>query len=144
MNDNVSFNNMVQNPAQNVPPQTAMKFCKHCGQRIAEKAVICPMCGCQVEEFNTPAANNQPIIINNNNNNSSSAAAVAGGMVGGKPKSKWVSFFLCLFLGYLGAHKFYEGKILSGIIYLFTVGIFGIGVLIDLIAILTKPDPYYV
>ena len=27
-------------------------------------------------------------------------------------KSKWVSFFLCLFLGVLGIHKFYEGKVL--------------------------------
>ena len=26
-------------------------------------------------------------------------------------KNKWVSFFLCLFFGYLGIHKFYEGKI---------------------------------
>lgn len=31
------------------------------------------------------------------------------------PKSKWVSFFLCLFFGMLGAHKFYEGRILFGI-----------------------------
>lgn len=27
-------------------------------------------------------------------------------------KNKWVAFFLCLFLGYLGVHKFYEGRIL--------------------------------
>lgn len=58
--------------------------------------------------------------------------------------NKWVSFCLCLFLGWLGVHKFYEGRILSGIIYLFTVGLFGIGVIIDLIAILAKPNPYYV
>lgn len=59
------------------------------------------------------------------------------------PKSKWISFFLCLFLGYLGIHKFYEGRILLGIVYLCTAGLFGIGVIIDLIVLLFKPNPYY-
>ncbi|MBR5270892.1 MAG: TM2 domain-containing protein [Clostridia bacterium] len=58
-------------------------------------------------------------------------------------KSKWVSFFLCLFLGYLGIHKFYEGRILLGIVYLCTGGLFGIGVIADLIILLFKPNPYY-
>ena len=58
--------NQVQYPAQNMP-QGSTKFCKHCGQRIAEQAVICPLCGCQVEQIGNTAAN-QPIIINNNNN----------------------------------------------------------------------------
>ena len=35
-------------------------------------------------------------------------------------KNKWVAFLLCLFLGYLGIHKFYEGRILLGVVYLFT------------------------
>lgn len=38
---------------------------------------------------------------------------------------------LCFFLGGLGAHKFYRGKIGMGILYIFTGGLFGIGVLID-------------
>lgn len=58
-------------------------------------------------------------------------------------KNKWISFFLCLFLGYFGAHKFYEGRILLGIVYIFTAGIFGIGILIDLFVLLFKPNPYY-
>ena len=57
-------------------------------------------------------------------------------------KNKWVSFFLCLFFGVLGIHKFYEGKVLLGIVYIFTVGIFGIGVIVDLIILLFKPNPY--
>ena len=64
-------------------------------------------------------------------------------MIPGRPKNKWVAFLLCLFLGFLGAHKFYEGKIAMGILYFFTLGLFGIGVLVDLIVILTKPNPYY-
>lgn len=58
-------------------------------------------------------------------------------------KSKWVSFFLCLFFGCLGIHKFYENKVLLGIVYLFTGGLFGIGVIFDLIVLLFKPNPYY-
>ena len=58
-------------------------------------------------------------------------------------KNKWVSFFLCLFLGILGIHKFYEGRILFGIIYLCTGGLFGIGVIADLIILILKPNPYY-
>lgn len=47
-------------------------------------------------------------------------------------KNKWATFFLCLFFGFLGVHRFYEKKIITGILYLCTLGFFGIGVLIDL------------
>ena len=57
-------------------------------------------------------------------------------------KNKWVSFFLCLFLGVLGIHKFYEGRILLGILYLFTGGMFGVGVVVDLVVLFFKPNPY--
>lgn len=58
-------------------------------------------------------------------------------------KNKWVSFFLCLFLGYLGIHKFYEERLLLGILYLCTGGLFGIGIVIDLIVLFFKPNPYF-
>ena len=57
-------------------------------------------------------------------------------------KNKWVAFLLCLFFGFFGVHKFYEGKILLGIVYIFTGGLFGIGVLIDLVILFFKPNPY--
>lgn len=62
----------------------------------------------------------------------------------GTPKNKWVAFFLCLFLGPYGAHKFYEGKIGMGILYLLTAGLFGIGWIVDCIRLAMNPDPYYV
>lgn len=65
------------------------------------------------------------------------------GSYGPPPKSKWVAFFLCFFFGYAGAHKFYEGKILLGVIYLLTVGLCGVGWVFDCIALLLKPNPYY-
>lgn len=50
-------------------------------------------------------------------------------------KSRLVDLLLCFFLGYLGIHRFYEGKIGTGIIWLLTAGLGGIGWLIDFILI---------
>ena len=53
------------------------------------------------------------------------------------PKSRLVALILCLTLGYLGAHRFYAGKIASGFVWLCTGGLFYIGWFIDCILILT-------
>ena len=37
-----------------------------------------------------------------------------------------------------------KGKVGMGILYIFTVGLFGFGWLIDTIVLLFKPNPYYV
>ena len=122
--------------------QDNMKFCKYCGKKIPMAAIICTHCGCQVEDIKR---NDQPnIIINNANTNSNTNANVNPAMFGVRVKNKWVAFWLCFFFGGLGVHKFYEGKIGMGILYLFTVGFFGIGWLIDCISLLFKPNPYYV
>lgn len=118
------------------------KFCKHCGEKIPSDAVICTKCGRQVEEVKK--SGNDQIVINNNNNAVANATAIASGGRRERALNKWVAFFLCLFLGCFGAHKFYEGKTGMGILYLFTAGLFGIGVIIDLIIIIFKPNPYYV
>ena len=119
-----------------------MKYCKFCASSIPMDAVICTACGRQVEELRQSAPMGQPqVIINNNNNNTNNNNNMMGVPMG-KLKDKWVAFLLCFFFGWLGAHRFYEGKIVSGIIYLLSFGLGGLGVLIDLILILLKPRKY--
>ncbi|HEX3643592.1 MAG TPA: TM2 domain-containing protein [Ktedonobacteraceae bacterium] len=68
----------------------------------------------------------------------------------GQPQSQWqqgqpipgtkswlTAFLLCWFLGSIGAHRFYTGKIGTGILQLVTFGGFGIWVLIDYITLIT-------
>ena len=50
-------------------------------------------------------------------------------------KSKIVALFLCFFLGVLGIHRFYVGKVKTGFLYLFTYGLCGIGWIVDIIMI---------
>lgn len=121
------------------------KFCQHCGEAIDNDCVVCPKCGKQVGEI---GGNDKNIIINNSSSASASAAASANvnssSVVLAKPKNKWVALCLCIFLGYFGVHKFYEGKIGMGILYLCTCGCFGIGWIVDIVLLALKPNPYYV
>ena len=124
------------------PRRPVTKFCPHCGSKIASSSRFCPLCGAAIsgQQTTPPPVYQQPaqqpnVIINNVNTVNA---------VDGREKNKWVAFLLCLFLGYFGAHKFYEGKVGMGILYLLTAGLVGFGWLIDCIILLTKPNPYYV
>ena len=91
-------------------------YCINCGKEVGD-ALVCPHCGKRTEKdpwksVRSTSAHNE------------------------SDKDKWIAFFLCFFLGGLGAHRFYVGKIGTGILYLFTGGLFGIGTLIDFIMIL--------
>ena len=83
-------------------------FCSKCGNEIDDEAVICVHCGCAVQGRYIPATS----------------------------KNWVVALLLCIFLGGIGAHRFYTGHIGIGVIQLLTLGCCGIWTLIDLIMIL--------
>ena len=90
--------------------QDNQKYCTECGELINIKAEICPKCG--VRQQNSSVSN--------------------------KKDDKWlISVLLCLFLGGLGAHRFYTGHTGIGVIQLLTLGGCGIWALIDFIILLT-------
>lgn len=53
-------------------------------------------------------------------------------------RNRFVALFLCIFGGYLGLHHFYAGRWKMGILYLLTVGLCGIGWILDIILIWTE------
>jgi TM2 domain-containing membrane protein YozV len=56
-----------------------------------------------------------------------------------KSDKEWlVTLLLSLFLGTLGIHRFYVGKIGTGILQLITLGGCGVWTLIDIIMIITE------
>lgn len=59
-----------------------------------------------------------------------------------REKEVFVTYLLWFFLGFLGVHKFYLGKMGWGILYIFTGGLFLIGWLIDLFTIPGKVRRY--
>lgn len=89
-------------------------FCKHCGAEVNDNAVVCVKCGC--------ALNDQPTQVRTLNPNAS-------------PKDWLTTLLLCFFLGSLGVHRFYVGKMGTAIIMLLTCGGCGIWTLIDFITI---------
>jgi len=98
------------------------KFCKNCGKQISDIAVICPLCGAQVEQIEyAPRAADSAVEYEYEYEEEASSG-----------RSRWVAFFLCLFLGWLGIHRFYTGKVGTGIVYIFTFGLFTIGWIADL------------
>ena len=133
-------------------PAPKKRFCPKCGAEITDpKLTTCDQCGAYVPPVEEepqpkkeePAA--QPtIVIHNDNTNVNNNVNTVTTVIAGKPKNKWVAFLLCLFLGFFGAHKFYEGKIGMGVLYLFTFGLLGIGWLLDCVLLFLKPNPYYV
>ena len=83
-----------------VPPNKIRKFCNNCGTAATENQVICLNCGCSLKKKN------------------STEIGTAIEDWSNADKSKPTATLLGLFLGMLGANKFYMGSWGWGIVYL--------------------------
>jgi len=57
-----------------------------------------------------------------------------------KEDQKLMDLLLAIFVGGLGIHRFLKGYTMSGILWLCTAGLCGIGVIIDIIYIVTDKE----
>ena len=91
-------------------------LCHACGASVDATAVACPTCGARqlgvTERSHAPAA-----------------------VASATDKRILPAFLLCFFLGVFGAHRFYVGKVRTGVLQFLTLGGFGIWWLADLILI---------
>lgn len=125
--------------------------CPGCGADVTPGAVFCPSCGAELPKTPQQAKDQaakaaqqpqpaqpqqQPTIVINNTNTNTNNNRGSGIEAMTSPKSRWLALALCFFLGEFGIHRFYVGKIGSGILYLCTFGLFGIGWLVDFFVIL--------
>ncbi|TGL58738.1 TM2 domain-containing protein [Leptospira sarikeiensis] len=91
-------------------------FCRSCGSVIKKEAEICPKCGVR----QMPAPNTAQSFNMNSE------------------MDHWtMTLLLCLiaFFGVAGIHRFYNGKIVTGVLMLITFGFCGLWTLIDIILI---------
>lgn len=110
-------------------------FCPKCGTRYNKKEKTCPKCG---EKYFSNACPNCGYVSGSTTGSSDVKRINIGVYTEDRSISSknWiVTLFLCFFLGIYGAHYFYAGRIGKGLLYLFTVGLFGIGWLVDMIKI---------
>lgn len=104
-------------------------FCSKCGSQFSGN--FCPRCGYPANgQISTQQG--QPVLVQQGQ----PVQVFINQPAQKSPKNRWVALVLAIFGGYFGIHRFYVGKIGSGIIYLFTVGLFGVGWIVDIFCIL--------
>jgi TM2 domain-containing membrane protein YozV len=88
-------------------PNANEQFCRGCGRVISKLAPACPFCGAPTHDHPPNASD----------------------------KSRLAALLLCLCLGVFGVHRFYVGKIGTGLLQLVTIGGLGIWSTVDFILI---------
>jgi TM2 domain-containing membrane protein YozV len=90
-------------------------YCPNCGKKVSDQALSCPECGHPLRHLRPGYEEGKEV----------------------SPKSRLVTILLAVFIGSLGIHRFYVGKVGTGIAMIFTLGGLGIWTLIDIIMIAT-------
>lgn len=106
----------------------AKYFCPNCGTSLEQGVKFCANCGKPIQEptQQQPMQQQQQVVVVQQPMQQQQPS----------PHSRGVALILCIFLGYLGLHRFYVGNVGMGLVYLFTLGIFGFGPFIDFFTIL--------
>lgn len=115
------------------------KTCINCGQQMPEDAFYCLCCGMTFDSQDADFDNIKRRILSAGIPQKRSIDTSVGVW-----KNKWVSLVLCILFGIFGIHRFYEGKKVTGLIYLFTFGLLGVGWFFDIILLTVKTNPYRV
>ncbi len=119
--------------------------CPHCGASIYDDINRCQYCGEYIssnQHTSNAQQSQQPVVVNVYQQSESHSRQktvvhhVYKTETLSSPKSRLVALLLCFFLGTLGLHKFYLGRTGMGILYLFTFGLCGFGVLVDFLVLL--------
>ena len=114
--------------------------CRNCGANVSEEMIKCSYCGSFLPRRAQPQPEPQttppPQEIIHRVVHTWEGADKAAYYRRTSDKSKWMAFILCFIGGNFGLHRFYARRIGTGILYLFTFGVFGIGWVIDLLLIL--------
>ena len=110
--------------------------CESCGateyQKLDNHTYACKYCGCREEvHTNTEASTNQ--VLKEKKANKLKAIEYDG-----KISNVVVHLIICCCLGPFGVHRFMERKIFTGIIFLFSFGFLGFGILYDSIKYISK------
>ena len=106
-------------PQCGLPEDAEERVCPSCGARYYSNA--CPNCGW------LPVAARAPYAVD-------VTVRAAGKPI--SPKSRTIALILWFAFGIFGVHRFYAGKTGSGVLYLLTAGLFGIGWFVDLFLLL--------
>ena len=110
-----------------------MRKCEYCGSLVPDDKNKCDACGawCAQEVEKSAPIVPQPPVDNAKNN---IGTASDGKFISNKGVlNSLVIFLVCVFFGMLGLHRFIQGKIFTGILWLITLGLLGIGYFADIV-----------
>lgn len=100
-------------------------FCKKCGKEVDDGSKFCPYCGEDLQGGSTGYTKTEFY--------SADGTKISSGRDSDKSRGLALIFACLGFFVVAGIHRFYVGKIGTGILWLLTGGLFGIGTLIDVI-----------